>query len=137
LTIAQQRRFERFGNSATVPFYAEPLDIKITILGSVIENMPATMSQQAEWMKKWGWIPRRLGGSGLTIPRQHSVGYNLNSDLAVPNLQINYDPSLATGAVPVGAVFDTIRTDDFGRTLPPIPRLPVSPKLAYFGEATP
>lgn len=137
LTAAQQRRFERFGNSPHVPFYAEPLDVKITVLGSVIENMPAPLSQQVEWMKKWGWIPRRLGGTGLTIPRQHSAGYDLNSDLAVPNLQVVYDPALATGSVPVGPAFDPIRVDDFGRTLPPVPRLPVSPKLAYFGEATP
>ncbi len=137
LLVAQQRRMQTYGNSPEVPFYGEPLDVRISIVGSVIENMPAPLSQQAEWLKKWGWIPRRLGGTGLTIPGQHvGAAYNLNSDLVVPNLQITYDPALSTGAVPVPGGLTPIRTDSSGRMLPPIPRLPVSPKLAYFGEIT-
>lgn len=136
LLQAQQRRYQRYGNSPEVPFYGEPLDVKVTIVGSVIENTTAPVSQQAEWLKKWGWIPRRLGGTGLTIPVQHTGNYNLNTDLVVPNLQIVYDPSLATGAVPIGPALSPIRVDTEGRMLPPLPRMPVSPTLSYFGEAT-
>lgn len=141
LRDAQQKRYQAYGNTPAVPFYAEPIDVKISIVGAVSENMPAPMSQQAAWLKKWGWIPRRLGGTGLTIPDQHrpaTVNFNLVS--AVPNLQITYDPALATASVPQTAVSTTlipVRTDIYGNTLPPLPRLPVSPNLAYFGDATP
>lgn len=137
LLTAQQRRMQTYGNSPEVPFANEPIDVKVTIVGSIVENMPAPMSQQSEWMKKWGWIPRRLGGTGLTIPNQHvGATYDLNTNLVVPNFQVVYDPSLATGSVPAGGNLVPIRTDLNGRMLPPLPRLPVSPKLAYFGEVT-
>lgn len=143
LTVAQQRRFERFGNTPEVPFHQEPLDVRIQIIGSVSENMPAPMNVQSEWLKKWGWIPQRIGGTGKVIPEQHRpANVNLGARGAVvPNLTISYDPVLATAAVPVSgapnAALDPIRLDSAGRILPPAPRLPVSPTLAYFGDATP
>ncbi len=142
LVLAQSRRFERYGNSPEVPFYAEPMAVRISIVGSVSENMPAPMSQQAEWLKKWGWMPRRIGGTGLLLPAQHvPTGYNVAGNPAVPNLSINYDPILATAAIPVTAAptsdLAAVRTDAAGRILPPAPRLPVSPTLAYFGDSNP
>lgn len=138
LAQAQLERFETFGNSPEVPFYGEPLDIRISIVGSVSENMPAPMSQQTEWLQKWGWIPRRLGGSGLVIPAQHNPnGVNFNVvGAVVPNLTITYDPVLATGST-TNTEMDPVRTDSSGWLLPPMPRLPVSPTLAYFGEENP
>lgn len=138
LAQAQLERFEQFGNSPEVPFYGEPLDVRISIVGAVSENMPAPMSQQTEWLQKWGWIPRRLGASGLTIPDQHrpaAVNFN-NAGAVVPNITISYDPALATGSASANEA-DPIRVDENGWLLPPMPRLPVSPTLAYFGDENP
>jgi hypothetical protein len=135
LDEAQRLRFERYGNTPQVPFSAEPLDVKVTILGSVTMNLPAPISRQAEWLQKWGWIPREIGGTGQLIPWQHVPrGFDLSTRLAVPNLVIVHDPALA-GASADGQ--NPLRTDANGRVLPPTPRLPVSPTLVYFGEVDP
>lgn len=146
---AQAERYQNFGSAPITPFYGEPLDVKVKIIGSVSQNMPAPMSQQAEWLKKWGWIPRSLGDTGRLIPAQHvPAGFNLGTvggpgDLYVPNLVISYDPALGSGRAwdpafsAQGPFFwqnPALRTDDDGRMLAPMPRLPVSPTLAYFGE---
>jgi hypothetical protein len=142
-TERQLQRVRLFGAFPEMPFYGEPLDVRVTVLGAVSENMPPPISQQAEWLRKWGWIPREQGASGRLIPWTHvPAGYDITAgnDLYVPNMRIVYDPSLATGRV--GGFEDTpqnpyIRMDNFGRPLPPMPRLPVSPTLAYFGEVNP
>ncbi|MGV3618791.1 MAG: hypothetical protein ACO1SV_25995 [Fimbriimonas sp.] len=136
------RRYQDFGAYPVMPFYGEPLDVRIQIIGAVSENMPVPMSVQAEWMRKWGWIPREHGSSGVSIPQAHTLGTDLSVQNFVPNLTITYDPVLATGrqngfATTSNAddpVSPALRMDDFGRPLPPLPRLPVSPTLAYFGE---
>lgn len=152
---AQQERLENFGSFPETPFYGEPLDVRIVIEGSISQNMPAPIDQQAQWVKKWGWIPAQEGGlydlSGsqprpVLIPKSHvPAGYNINpaaggTDLFVPNLIVSYDPALATARINGfdNSVSNTaIREDGYGRTLPPLPRLPVSPTLAYFGEVNP
>jgi hypothetical protein len=118
-------------------------------------NMPPPISQQSEWLKKWGWIPREQGASGRLIPTAHvPAGYNITAggtDLYVPNLTIVYDPVLATGRtsgyrdLPDSYVrFERVQPDPVNNPaftvdypLPPMPRLPVSPTLAYFGEVNP
>lgn len=133
-TQANLDRIENYGTGPSAPFYGEPLDVKVSIIGAVSENMPPPISQQAEWLKRWGWIPRFLGASGSHIPGSHvPAGYNVSTDLVVPNLIISYDPVLATA----NAGGQYVRLDGNNRTLPPIPRLPVSPTLAYFGEVNP
>ncbi|MCW5937834.1 MAG: hypothetical protein KIT11_11075 [Fimbriimonadaceae bacterium] len=131
---ANLRRFQLFGHSPEVPFYAEPLDVKVTIVGAVSENMPAPISAQAEWLRKWGWIPRAIGATGRRIPVSHTDGRDLAAEPTVPNLTIVYDPAIGTatsdGRTP-------LRADSLGRVLPPMPRLPVSPTLDYFGEVNP
>ncbi|HEY3780748.1 MAG TPA: hypothetical protein VGL56_06680 [Fimbriimonadaceae bacterium] len=148
---AQLDRLENFGNNPKVPFYQEPLDVKITIDGSITENMPPPISQQSEWLKKWGWIPSLHGSSGEHIPTQHNDaidGYDVTAgSLYVPNLFIQYDPVLATGRVngfTVGQLVTNnppVRTNPQDPTglqmLPPLPCLPVSPTLFYFGEDNP
>ncbi|MBX3117814.1 MAG: hypothetical protein KF784_02030 [Fimbriimonadaceae bacterium] len=146
IQAAQQDRLTNYGSFPEAPFYGEPIDVRVQIIGSVSENMPLPMSYQAEWLRKWGWIPRQLGGSFNTpgntptlIPWSHvPSGFDITGpDLYVPNLTIAYDPALATAS---WAGFDNsvpnryIRTDVYGRALPPMPRLPVGPKLVYFGE---
>jgi hypothetical protein len=138
-----------------MPFYGEPLDVRITVVGAIAENMPPPISQQMEWVRKWGWIPREHGASGEAIPWTHvphaiagvsppaadfKIEYDVSTsggDVFVPNLNIVYDPMLASGkfeGFESTAGNDYVRMDDSGRPLPPMPRLPVSPTLSYFGE---
>lgn len=146
---AQAERYENYGAAPVTPFYGEPIDVKVTIVGAVSQNMTAPMSQQGEWLKKWGWIPRFIGdvrdpgtGNNRLIPQQHvPAGFDLTSDLYVPNLVITYDPALGSGRAwdpanpsPFSPANPAIRVDALGRMLAPMPRLPVSPTLAYFGE---
>jgi len=63
-------------------------------------------------------------------------------------LRIIYDPALAipySNYTRAGGVFQrfagwahvargSFRQDNYGRTLPPLPRLPVCPGFVYFGE---
>ncbi|MBS1708875.1 MAG: hypothetical protein JSS65_09165 [Armatimonadetes bacterium] len=141
LAQAQHERYQQYGNSPEVPFYGEPLDVRITIFGSISQNMPAPIGQQVEWLKKWGWIPRRLGATGIYTPQIHMGSVNPNTPAAVaPNLRLVYDPMLATAGVPGDAVSPAlvpVRTDSNGNLLPPMPRLPVSPTLAFFGDVNP
>lgn len=133
---ASRERLEDYGSAPSAPFYGEPLDVRVVLTGSVAENLPPPLSMQAEWIRKWGWIPRRIASTGFGIPTSHvPAGFDVkNTDLIVPNLIIQYDPMLATGRVGGATPTTPVRTDEIGRPLPPMPRLPVSPKLAYFGE---
>lgn len=143
---AARERLEAYGTGPGVPFYGEPLDVRVNIVGSVAENLPPPASVQAEWQRKWGWIPRRQstrpdGSLGEGIPLQHVPGATnadkntyISQSNFVPNLIIQYDPILATGRSNDQTSNILIRVDANGRPLPPMPRLPVSPKLSYFGE---
>lgn len=152
---AQRERTENFGTFPETPFYGEPLDVRITILGAVSENMPPPMDKQAHWIRRWGWIPAQQGAqydfSGpsprpILIPKSHVPnGFDIRPtvaepDLYVPNLIISYDPVLATarvGGFSTSPANPPVRQDADGRVLPPMPRLPVSPTLSYFGEVNP
>jgi hypothetical protein len=141
----EAERFNAFQATAEYPFYAEPVDIKVTIIGSVSENFPASMADQSLWLQHWGWIPGEFGESNQYIPDQHfpRIPGTNNPDFSnsnyVPNLSINYDPSMVSGRI--GGTFDQavpmIRSDQYGRPLPPLPKLPVGTKLLYFGEVNP
>lgn len=157
---AAQERLENFGTTPYAPFYGEPIDVKINIVGSIAENLPPPISQQAEWLKKWGWIPTKqagtydpANGNPRYVPVNHVSAWTKANPAArpfTPNLTISYDPTLATGRVGGAFGFDAntdasnpanpnamIRTSRFNGVtyqLPPMPRLPVSPTLAFFGE---
>ncbi len=160
--LANEERLKNYGSTPQTPFYGEPLDIKIKVIGSIAENMPPPMAQQAEWLRKWGWIPGTSGATGFltgsnvpTIPNAHrfnAIDFGTGNPIAgdslyYPNLEIRYDPILATGRargqysssrLPFDADNPVVRYDVGADgevvTLPPMPRLPVSPTLAYFGE---
>ncbi len=157
--LADEERLTTFGSTPDAPFYGEPLDVKVTVVGSVSENMPPPIAQQAEWIKRWGWIPLQSGtrsdpatGNRVLVPTDHVVdGLTVGTSGAgyAPNLTIQYDPMLATGRVSRYAADAPVFADLNGvnspvryqvvngqiQSLPPMPRLPVSPTLAYFGEA--
>lgn len=146
-------RLQQFGSYPETPFYGEPLDVRVQIIGAVSMNMPAPISMQSEWLKKWGWIPREQGISGKLIPSVHvPAGYDITAGSQfVPNLIMVHDPMLVTGrttgyrAVPDSYVrFTRVQPDPVNNPaftvdypLPPMPRLPVSPTLSYFGEVNP
>lgn len=135
LAAAQADRLQRTGNAPEVPFYNEPQNVRVQVIGSISENMPAPMSVQVAWQRLWGWMPRYIGGTGNIIPRQHAQGRNMSTNLWVPNFSLTYDPALAMASAD-GT--NAIRTSADGLwTLPPLPKLPVSPTLAYFGEVNP
>ncbi len=139
-------RFNGYGANVEFPFYAEPIDVKVTIVGSVSENLPPQQADQNEWLQRWGWIPSEYGESGQFIPDQHyqrdAGGNPIFTDTYAPNLIISYDPVLVTGRVNGSMDYTNpatppIRTDGYGRSLPPMPKLPVSTRIFYFGEVNP
>ena len=129
-----ENRWRAFGVDPTTPFYGEPVAVRVSIRGSLSENMPAPMSDQIKWKAKWGWIPGQIGSSGLQIPAAWVNESGAQPGwLTVPNFSVNYDPVLGRGQV-AGA---PLRGNEKGQPLPPMPRLPVSPTLMYFGEVNP
>lgn len=138
-------RFNAFQAAPEFPFYGEPVDIKVTIIGSVSENFPAPMSEQSQWLQHWGWIPAQFGETGQYVPDQHfpripgTNNPDFSNSLYVPNLSINYDPAMATGrhSGSLDPSVPMVRSDSYGRPLPPLPKLPVGTRLLYFGEVYP
>jgi Tfp pilus assembly protein PilX len=160
---AATERRNNFGSGPFTPFYGESPDVRIEIVGSVSENMPPPIAQQAEWLKKWGWIPtktpsafnattgqlRNIPYSHLTPTSRNLFASSPDNFFWTPNLTITYDDVLATGRVDGFATdtsLNTLNPDNpasYVRSevingviypMPPMPRLPVSPALAYFGE---
>ena len=121
--------------SPLFPFHGEPLDIRIRITGSIAEDTPLRIQEQGEWLRKWGWIPSRFGNSGRQVPALHrpEMPWNQGQDTHVnANLFMEYCfPQLPAAA---GSGVQQIRTDRYGRGLPPMPRLPVCPGFVYYGE---
>ncbi|MBI2844426.1 MAG: hypothetical protein HYX78_13600 [Armatimonadetes bacterium] len=106
------------------PYFGQPLDTRITVDGAVTENLPARVGDVAEWYSKWSNIPERYGGSG--VPTAHPGD----------GLTFLYDPMLGWPVLDNGGQPVPVRTDDYGRTLPIAPRLPVCESLYYYGEPT-
>lgn len=156
------------GTGDIFPFYAQPIDCRITVVGAISENRTASIADQAAWMQLWGYIPVTYGSTGqsprsttaIQAPREHAwvgeVGLNpadyrsdMERDAGITRgLRFLYDPALHApyagynpdgGSVLNGAgwrhvVAGSFRQDDFGRILPPVPRLPVCPGFVYRGE---
>lgn len=134
------------------PTYGQPIDLKITIYGSVSENLPANIADQQAWLQKWGWIPEYYGADFTTqsphwpdpqaaSPTGATGGTQFGNiqTYVSPGLAFVYDPlegfpvtgvGQATGGNPSQPY---LRTDRFGRPLPFAPNLPVGPDLIYSG----
>ena len=131
--------------SPEFPFYGEPLDIQITIEGAIAENFTARLGDQTEWLRKWGWIPREYGNSGVEIPRAHQRYFHdgANRRYAV-NLLMRYDPIFRDPRVsnlPLRTAYTANPADPMyahpGNILPPLPRLPICPSPIFVGEIRP
>ncbi len=159
---------------ALYPFYNEPYDCRITVVGAIAENRTASIADQAAWMQLWGYVPETMGSTGaspnaptaIRIPKEHvwvgEVG-STTTDLRTDpeknfyspgngitrGLRILYDPALSApypghdptvGSLVIApgnwshVVNGAFRQDDYGRTLPALPRLPVCPGFVFQGE---
>lgn len=145
LSASQTTGLNRF------PMYGQPIDLKITIVGSVSEAHPADIAAQTAWMQKWGWIPQYHGslvtsstGTGGASTGPETSGHPLLSGSTRANspsigLQIIYDtqagypysPSASNGT----QASYYLRSDVYGRPLPFTPKLPVSTGLLYSGQS--
>jgi Tfp pilus assembly protein PilX len=146
-------------NDPEFPFYGQPIDLKITIFGSVIENHPASIADQTAWALKWGWIPKFHGeylyddsNPGIDGVSPHYSYKGVSNDIATKwsstasansiasGLTYLYDPMAGfpvTGIIGGSQATEApcyIRVDRFGRPLPFAPGLPVSPDLIYSGQ---
>jgi hypothetical protein len=52
------------GTAGQVPYYHEPLNIRISVYGAISENMPADQGAVTEWSSKWGG-PVDQGAAGF------------------------------------------------------------------------
>ena len=128
LTPAEQVSVNRF------PLYGQPVDLKITLSGSVSEAHPADIAAQTAWMSKWGWIPQYHGSLiGSSLPAEFA-GHSVSGQPAI-GLQIIYDPLAGYPYNPASTIHYYLRSDQFGRPLPFTPKLPVSPGLLYAGQS--
>lgn len=143
------------------PFYRQPLDVGLTIYGAVSENIPASIGDNSAWMEKWGWIPPVHGNSADAVHLARAYRAYLDPEvvtMAAPvpalddqprrGLHFVYDPQLsapwtvdpwdtATAWDPLTEATypdKALRYDEYGRTLPATPRLPVSTQTLYVGE---
>ncbi len=126
--------------SPEFPFYGDPLDIRITIIGSIAENFTASQGDQTEWLRKWGWIPRRYGNSNFEIPLQHQTHFHDAAQQYAVNLLMRHDPAFRSPSLIGRVAYDPTQDPSGqhpGRLLPPIPRLPVCPKPIYAGDIRP
>ena len=132
------------------PMYGQPIDLKITIDGSVSEAHPADIAAQTAWMQHWGWIPQYHGslvvsssGNGVGSTGVEGAGHPLAGQPATGQpaigLQIIYDPQAGYpyDPTPTGnsATPYYLRSDAYGRPLPFTPKLPVSTGLLYSGQS--
>ena len=145
------------------PFYREPMDVRLTIFGTVAENLPAQVGDQGAWLEKWGWVPRYYGSTGLpnSTPQaavtlhgpegalgaapgsaqRYGTGlvYDFNDYGVLPyqrtvaNNTVNYDYNRPVREDPYR---NTRLTPGIVEPLPIVPRLPVAQGLLYFGESS-
>lgn len=52
------------GTTDYYPFYGEPFDCRVTVVGAISENRTASVADQSAWMQLWGYIPEVNGSTG-------------------------------------------------------------------------
>ncbi len=137
-------------DSADYPFYNEPLNIEIEVLGAISENIPASPAEQAAWTGRlWmetGYDPSLVGANPVPAFRP-SIRYvydaNLRRMVRVRKVRTGEEVMAwvapggprPTGVVPLGTLLNNALTteDTYLETLPLFPRLPAS-ALVYEGN---
>ncbi len=141
-------------NTADYPFYHEPLNVDVTIVGSITENVPAPSEEQALWTERlWsltsGWDP-----SQFPIPARPAysprISYRYDADYrrlvrvrytrtgqelvawALPGLPTLPAPPAGIPLLDV-AIANGLAQDSYVEVLPLIPRIPAS-SLLYEGN---
>ncbi len=87
--------------AADFPFYNEPLDVRITVYGTIAENYTASISDQAAWMTRWGYIPEYSGAGGVAVGGGNTAG------MAIPNIHLRGTEPGTTPGVKDGAEYRT------------------------------
>ncbi|MCL6518599.1 MAG: hypothetical protein K6T99_02090 [Armatimonadetes bacterium] len=127
------------GTNPFWPFYGQPPDIRIIVYGSISENLPAPIGDSSAWMEKWGWIPPEHGTSGEFVDAYRpplDPNQNGKTDKRA-GLTFVYDDQLSYPYVAISPTQEIpVRCDEYGRVLPLLPKLPVSPQMLYMGEPT-
>jgi hypothetical protein len=72
------------------PFNKQPLDVRITVSGSVVENYTASSGDQAAWLSRWGYIPTNYGGTNIAVPDDHAMGHDATVNNANWNVTYNF-----------------------------------------------
>jgi len=143
LTPGSQQYTDAYTSRSRFPMYGQPIDLKITIYGSVSEAHPADIAAQTAWMQHWGWIPQYHGSlvtssqaNGGSSTTAETAGHTLSGQPAI-GLQIIYDPQVGYPYDPVPTIGTAyyLRSDAYGRPLPFTPKLPVSTGLLYSGQS--
>ena len=82
------------------PFFNQPMDVRITVHGSLSQNFTASSGDQAAWFARWGYVPSQYGGHANrlnanlqdeNIPDVHLLGHDPNVNTA--SLAVNYNPA--------------------------------------------
>ena len=77
-----------------IPFYGEPIDVRITMSGTITENYTASIGDQTKWMQRWGFITDTYGSSGIPVPDIHVNGVDDNKS---DKPEASYSPGTETG----------------------------------------
>jgi len=131
------------------PFNGDPLDVRIYFRGSIAVNRAPSSADVTEWMQHWGWIPDQYGSDPNQATAHNDRGRPVLDALNPglwnafqqyqqpqynPGLIFEYDDRAAMAGIRQGNNVNRLRVDRFGRVLPLVPKLPVSPVLIYEGE---
>jgi hypothetical protein len=137
-------------NMDVYPFYREPLNVEIEILGSITENMPAEPNERAKWVgQTWmqsGTYDPTAFPYTAPPPFRPNIRYRYDGDLRrlvrVRNVRTGREvvgwagpPSArATGFLPVQTLINQVLASNaYAVTLPLAPRLPAS-EVFYEGN---
>lgn len=129
--------FQRF------PFSGQPVDLQISVFGTVAENLPADLGDQSAWETKWGWVPIFHGNlyknftiSGTSVGPEVTPLRDPTYNVKIPQVGLNfsYDPADGFDFVNQNNALQYVRLDEYGRPLPVAPDLPVSTDLLYSGQ---
>ena len=117
------------------PKYHEPLDVRIVVNGAIVENRPAPLDAQEEWIKHWrgsnlSYATDASGTPALWDPQSSWDASAWRWTNRRMGIEYHYDASLARPVCYSVENYDGQRRYNY---LPRLPKLPVSPTVFHFG----